>query len=89
MGHFAFFYCNNVYISKILCYKDTFRVDVCPLKSSCKGMLWIFLKICPIIKIDPKMPVLLIQMGHTFQGLFNMTEVKENSENIFPASDSM
>ena len=51
MGHFAFFYCYNVYISKLMYYKDTFRVDVCPLKSSCQGMPWLVLKICPIIKI--------------------------------------
>jgi hypothetical protein len=89
MGHFAFFYCNNVYISKLLCYKDTFRVYACPLKSSCKGMLWLFLKICLIIKIDSEMPVLLIKVGHTFQGPFNMTDVVENSENMFPASDSI
>ena len=89
MGHFAFFYCNNVYISKVVCYKGTFRVDACPLKSSCEGTPWLFLKICPIIKFGPEMPVLLIQGGHTSQGPFNMTEGTENSENIFPASETM
>jgi hypothetical protein len=98
MGHFAFFYCNNAYISKVLCYKDIFRVlcykdifrvHACPLKSSCEGMQWLFLKICLIIKIDPEMLVLLIQVGHTVQGLFNMTEGPENSENICVISESM
>jgi len=28
-------------------------------------------------------------VGHTFQGLFNMTEGTENSENNFPASEHM
>jgi hypothetical protein len=89
MGHFAFFYCNNVYIYKVLCYNDAFRVYVCPLKHLCKGMLWLFLKICLVIKIDPEMPVLLIKVGHTFKWLFRMTEVVKNSDNICPALDSI
>jgi len=60
MAHFAFFYCCTVHISKVTCYKDTFRVDVCPLKSSCQGMPWLVLKLCSIIKISPEMLVLLI-----------------------------
>jgi hypothetical protein len=89
MGHFAFFYCNNAYIFKVLCYKDTYRVHACPLKSSCEGIQWLLLKICLMIKIDPEMLVLLIQVGHTVQGLFNLTEGTENSENICVVLESM
>ena len=35
------------------------------------------------LKFDPEMLVLLVQVGHIFQTLFNMTEGTENSENIF------
>jgi hypothetical protein len=35
------------------------------------------------------MLVLSIQVGHTVQGLFNMTEGTENSENIGVVSESV